>query len=123
MKYVTIIATLVAICNCKIVEISEKNLLINKANDAKAEDMDWYKNAVIYQVYPRSFFDTNGDGIGDIKGKEILLKSHPQSSQKSEQKELVIIFGFSRYHPEIESFQRPRSNWSLVITNFPIAHG
>ncbi|HKL74383.1 MAG TPA: alpha-glucosidase [Clostridia bacterium] len=28
----------------------------------------WYKNAVIYQIYPRSYYDTNGDGIGDLKG-------------------------------------------------------
>jgi glycosidase len=28
----------------------------------------WWKEAVIYQIYPRSFRDTNGDGIGDLQG-------------------------------------------------------
>ncbi|MFS2111524.1 alpha-amylase family glycosyl hydrolase [Sphingomonas sp. Sphisp140] len=38
---------------------------------AKAEPRDaqpWWKGASIYQIYPRSFFDSNGDGIGDLPG-------------------------------------------------------
>lgn len=30
--------------------------------------MRWYKEAVVYQIYPRSFNDSNNDGIGDIRG-------------------------------------------------------
>jgi alpha-glucosidase len=36
--------------------------------NAKETARDWWKNATIYQVYPSSFNDANGDGIGDILG-------------------------------------------------------
>ena len=29
---------------------------------------DWWRGGVIYQIYPRSFQDSNGDGIGDLRG-------------------------------------------------------
>ncbi|MFD1780411.1 alpha-glucosidase [Fredinandcohnia salidurans] len=32
------------------------------------ENKTWWKESVVYQIYPRSFKDTNGDGIGDLKG-------------------------------------------------------
>ncbi|MDP4114221.1 MAG: alpha-amylase family glycosyl hydrolase, partial [Bacillota bacterium] len=29
---------------------------------------EWWKEAVVYQIYPRSFYDANGDGFGDLQG-------------------------------------------------------
>jgi len=34
----------------------------------QVQNLPWWKSAVIYQIYPRSFLDTNGDGIGDLRG-------------------------------------------------------
>lgn len=33
-----------------------------------SEDLLWWQNGVTYQIYPRSFKDTNGDGVGDLQG-------------------------------------------------------
>jgi alpha-glucosidase len=37
-------------------------------SDPHADARPWWKGAVIYQIYPRSFADSNGDGIGDLAG-------------------------------------------------------
>jgi alpha-glucosidase len=43
-------------------------LCLDSASSAQNRTRPWYDNAVIYEIYPRSFADTNGDGIGDLNG-------------------------------------------------------
>ena len=39
-----------------------------QAQAASSKADPWWKHAVIYELYPRSFQDTNGDGVGDLNG-------------------------------------------------------
>ena len=68
----------------------------------------WLKDAVFYEIYPQSFYDTNGDGIGDLEGiiqkleyiKELLGHSNLAATQvythNSVEKMLKI---FKQAHP------------------------
>ncbi len=38
------------------------------AEPTVSEQLDWWRDAVVYQIYPRSFADTSGDGVGDLQG-------------------------------------------------------
>ncbi|HEY4551921.1 MAG TPA: alpha-glucosidase [Bacillaceae bacterium] len=40
----------------------------NPVNEKLKNDQQWWKKSVVYQIYPRSFYDSNGDGIGDLQG-------------------------------------------------------
>ncbi|WP_317130050.1 glycoside hydrolase family 13 protein [Flavobacterium franklandianum] len=62
-KHTIIIIILMIITSDSLLIAQEK--LVEK--DPKIE-RKWWKEAVVYQIYPRSFKDTDGDGVGDLKG-------------------------------------------------------
>lgn len=86
MRFFITIIVFLSILSCKH-EININQSLITDPAET------WWKEAIVYQIYPRSFKDTNGDGIGDLQGiiksldyvklrsDSCLVKPHLQLSQ------------------------------------------
>jgi len=65
MKQITLPRVVIAVL-LLITGLSCRTLKNDQSKDMT--DRKWWKEAVVYQIYPRSFMDSNGDGIGDLKG-------------------------------------------------------
>jgi len=69
MNWTRTIGTCAAMCVLGAAALSVAAQTKPEAGDAAAgSEQNWWKNAVIYEIYPRSFQDSNGDGIGDLNG-------------------------------------------------------
>ncbi|ARC58384.1 Oligo-1,6-glucosidase [Frondihabitans sp. 762G35] len=44
------------------------NTTLSPSDALLGPDADWWRQAAVYQIYPRSFADANGDGVGDLRG-------------------------------------------------------
>lgn len=57
--------------------------------DEKLPQKDWWETASFYQIYPRSFKDTNNDGVGDLNGEFTKYGSQKTNIMRTEISALI----------------------------------
>jgi alpha-glucosidase len=57
-----------AVAQTQTTQSAQSKAAQSKTRAVKPQASDWWKHAVFYEIYPRSFADSNGDGIGDLNG-------------------------------------------------------
>jgi alpha-glucosidase len=57
-----------AVAQTQTTQSAQSKAAQSKTKAVKPQASDWWKHAVFYEIYPRSFADSNGDGIGDLNG-------------------------------------------------------
>ncbi|HWF66292.1 MAG TPA: alpha-amylase family glycosyl hydrolase, partial [Acidobacteriaceae bacterium] len=67
--YVKTVATFtLTLCLAYTASFARAQVVEQKTAQQKDAERNWWQNAVIYEIYPRSFQDSNGDGVGDLNG-------------------------------------------------------
>jgi len=61
-----------------------------------AEGHQWWQHAVFYEIYPRSFADSNNDGVGDLKGDHLQARLLEATGGRRNLDNAVLPFSSSR---------------------------